>query len=196
MKYLFLILVLSCSSAYAESAKQWLDAYFAVVDAREKAHAEFLVSRDSTLKDVFETEGRYFKAEEAMYRYIFGYHIEHTTGLLDWSDGDWTMSIMVCNCEAEGSVPTPEFKELFAARSKALIETNEKLPKDVVAKIRALEKEMPKGWSQTYRERISQLRGGFDALIKKPNKAPEPTTVSVTHPADAGCAPDTVVAHL
>ncbi len=30
----------------------------------------------------------------------------------------------------------------------------------------------------------------------EPNKAPEPTTMSVTSPADAGAAPATVVAHL
>ena len=33
-------------------------------------------------------------------------------------------------------------------------------------------------------------------LSIQPNKALEPTTMSVTHPACAGCAPDTVAAHL
>jgi hypothetical protein len=33
-------------------------------------------------------------------------------------------------------------------------------------------------------------------MKKQPNKAPEPTTTSVTHPACAGCAPDVVAAHL
>jgi hypothetical protein len=32
--------------------------------------------------------------------------------------------------------------------------------------------------------------------LRSPNKALEPTTTSVTHPADAGCAPAAVAAHL
>ena len=40
------------------------------------------------------------------------------------------------------------------------------------------------------------LSDPFFALITPPNKALEPTTMSVTHPACAGCAPDTVAAHL
>ena len=35
-----------------------------------------------------------------------------------------------------------------------------------------------------------------DVFKKSANKAPEPTTTSVTHPACAGCAPDAVAAHL
>jgi hypothetical protein len=44
--------------------------------------------------------------------------------------------------------------------------------------------------------------GHFDILyereinLRQPNKALEPTTTSVTHPACAGCAPDAVAAHL
>ena len=40
------------------------------------------------------------------------------------------------------------------------------------------------------------LNGELVAVQKKPNKAPEPTTLRVTPPAGAGVAPRRVVAHL
>jgi hypothetical protein len=49
------------------------------------------------------------------------------------------------------------------------------------------------GFSNALLPLLSDL---FFALITPPNKALEPTTMSVTHPACAGCAPDTVAAHL
>jgi chloramphenicol 3-O phosphotransferase len=44
--------------------------------------------------------------------------------------------------------------------------------------------------------RSSDIPHAFSGIRKSANKAPEPTTMSVTHPACAGCAPATVAAHL
>lgn len=172
MKYLAIAL-LFVSSALADSPKQWLDDYFSIVAARKNQWVQFAISKDPTLKEALGLEVEYMRAEEAMYRYLFVYHIEHATGLLKWEDGSWTNSITVCNCGEEGSVPTSEFKRLCGLRSTALLASDAKSSNEVAARIEKLLQDRPKGWGDLYRKRIADLRERFEAIVRQPNQRPE-----------------------
>ena len=154
------------TSTASELAKQWLDDYFTVFNAQVAERESFVASKRPDLKDALQARQKYFEADEAMYRYLFVWHIQHATGLLQWNDGDWIMNIGVCNCGVEGSVPTPEFQKLFETRSKALVEMEKSVPDKISDEIQKLRRQMPDGWKDAYTARISRLKDRFDWLIQ------------------------------
>lgn len=160
-------------SVVAESTQSWLDDYYAATNTLEAEKDEFIIAKDASLKDARAAHRVYHAAEEAMYRYLFVYHLKQKTGLLDWNDGSWEVSIMVCNCGAEGTVPTDEFKKLFEERSKALIAANATIGREVGLGIAAIRREVPSEWHERKRRSLAALKDRFDALV--PLKARPPT---------------------
>ena len=165
MKAIAFLSLVACVSLHAESSRQWLDAYYAVFNAFEAEREEFILSKDSSLSGAIEGGRSYHRAEEALYRYLFVYYIGHEKGTPTWDGGNWTLSIAVCNCGEHGSVPTEEFKALFAERSKALVAYEENLTDGVAERFRAIRHSLPADWQDRRRAALSALKSGFEALV-------------------------------
>ena len=179
---LSLALLFACQRAFADSPQQWLDDYYAILAKSQNERFESVLTKHPEWKGRLDLYGAWIRAEEAMYRYLFVYHIEHATGALKWRDGDWILSIAVCNCGKEGSVPTAEFERLFRSRSDAMALFHEKGGKDALTELQKILREIPiRPESATTSNRIAPLQERFEALVKKPIKRGTDNDGAVPH---------------
>jgi hypothetical protein len=172
MKSIFLLIVLIVTSRlFAETPEAWLNDYYSIcTQYAAKCDSVFLKKHPEwaeklrLLQDIK-------SADNALYRYLFIYHLMHDPQILLWQDGDWWLSIAVCNCGREGSVPTDIFHKLFLARAEAENRFHAHFGElgdgDILKELQA----------DTYRERknlekaLAPLKARFDEIVNKPNQA-------------------------
>ncbi len=166
-----------------DAMEDWLDDYYALADQYRLENHRVDLVRHPDRKDYFDAIDQWQTAEARMQRYLVRYYAEHSPGRLQWHDGDWTLSVFVCNCGEEGSVPTEEFRKVFALRTHALIELEEFWPKWETGEFGADRKEPDAHAAAEFARRTEALHPRFDAWVSSlhASRAPKkPKTDLVT----------------
>jgi hypothetical protein len=177
----------------AEPPGRWCIEYFAVVEGFRQEQDDYLLLRHPEWKERIALVEQYEQADDVLYKYLFAYHLKHDPWILEWRDGDWTLSVAVCDCGEIGSVPTKEFQDLFNRRSDIQGKIEKRYGSEPTADIQEELRHSVTFSKARGRERVTYLHDRFEeirrcAIIDWP-QSPHPMALAVTPAAAATVAP-------
>jgi len=180
---LSLFFCLGAAFISVEDAKTqaFLDKYYARVSQFRSAQMAYVLSKHPEWKDAMDHWLTAYEANDALSRRMFVYHQQKKPDELRWNEGNWWLSIAVCNCGEKALVRVVGVDQLIEARGKAEMAFRRILGQfDAYNKVLEVLRDAPDLQDDMILLKLTDLKEEFDDLLKRPSQAPRPAPATIT----------------